>query len=109
MSSGRLAGMSVTGGVNTTLYTAPSNTAGAVPVTIGVANRTTKDAKIRIAIVAKGDTVSDDDWLEYDVTIRVGGVIERSDVNLAVGDFIVVYSDKSNITFTAWARQLGVY
>jgi hypothetical protein len=105
MSSGRLFGVTLVGGVNTTVYTAPSNIAGAIDVTVSLVNLTESDAEIRFGIVASGSTIDDADWFEYNSPLRVGGMIERSEISLAAGDFLVAYSDLSNVTVTGWAPQ----
>jgi hypothetical protein len=105
MSSGRLFGVTLISGVNTTVYTAPSNLAGSMEATVSLVNLTKSDAEIRFGIVASGSTIDDADWFEYDSPLRVGGMIERSEISLASGDFLVAYSNRSNITVTGWAPQ----
>ncbi len=104
-SSGRLGAVDVTGGVNTTLYTVPSTLAGSIEVTVLVCNRNDSDVKIRVAgLDGAIATLSNEDYIEYDVTLKPHGVFERSGIDMARSEVLGVYSDKSNVTFQARAR-----
>jgi hypothetical protein len=103
MSSGKIASVDLTGGVNTTLYTMPT-IAGSNKVTVGFSNRTDGDAHIRLALVGVDLSLTDADWLEYDMPLRKNGIIERSNIAMATGDYLVVYSDISKVSVTAWGE-----
>lgn len=100
---GKLGSVDILAGVNTLLYAV----SGRIPfyATISVVNRNDKDVKIRIAIV-DGLTVADltdDDYIEYDVTLRPNGVLERTNISININHCVVVYSDSSNVSFGMWA------
>lgn len=98
MPSGRLGAIGVQAGVNTLIYQAPGGMA--FNVTVRICNCNAIDVVIRLALT-DGDlaTLSSDDWLEYDVTIRANGLIERSSISMAGYQSIIGYSNTSNVTF----------
>ena len=102
MTLGRLAANSIPAGANTLIYTTPSRSSG-IEATVNICNRNTVDATIRLAIVPEYvDSLDMADYIEYDVVVRPGGVIERKGIQLIIGQSIVGYSDVSNVTFQMW-------
>lgn len=101
---GKLASVSPLAGVNTFLYS-PGKLG--FYATLAVANKNDYDVKIRIAIIdSETDDINDlaeDDWIEYDVTLRANGIIERDDIALKNRNSVIVYSDSSNVNFALWA------
>jgi len=103
MSLGRLAAVDINAGVNTLIYTVPERS-GEFSATLNICNRNDADVVIRFAIVdgVLADLV-DADWVEYDVTVRKGGLIERSGIKMKPGQSIIGYSATSNVNFSIWA------
>ena len=103
MTLGRLAAIDINAGINTLIYTVPERT-GEFSATFNICNRNDSDVVIRFAIV---DGVLADlaveDWTEYNITIRAGGLIERSELKMKSGQSIVGYSDSGNVGFQVWA------
>jgi len=103
MTLGRLAAVDIGAGTNTLIYTVPERS-GSFKATVNICNRNNSDAEIRLAIVDGG--VADlavADWIEYDIIIRSGGLMERTGLELTPEQSIVGYSDTSNVNFTVWA------
>jgi len=102
MASGRLAAIDMVGRVNTLIYTAVDPYS--FKVTISICNRNNSDVVIRLALV-DGVVVDLDnaDYIEYDVVIRAGGLIERPGIGMLEDQSLVGYSNKSNVSFTVWA------
>ena len=99
---GRLAAVEPSVGVNTLIYTTPPGSSG-ISATVSICNRNATDAVIRLAFVdgVVADLV-DADWIEYDVTIRAGGILERSDIRTTRGQSFVGYSNTANVNFQIW-------
>jgi len=103
MTLGRLSAIDIGAGTNTLIYTVPERS-GIFKATLNICNRNNSDADIRWAIVDGGvSDMTNADWIEYGVTIRAGGVVERLGLELTPGQSIVGYSDTSNVNFTVWA------
>ena len=102
MPSGRLSAIDIIAGVSTLIYSAPGGRA--IEVSVGICNRNTADARIRLALLDGGlETLAAEDYLEYNTVLRSGGVIERTDLKMAAYQSLVGYSDISNISFTVWS------
>jgi len=102
MTSGRLAAVDIAAGVNTSLYTTPE--AKPMEVTVNIANRNDKDVIIRLALLDGAiGTLDGSDYIEYDVTIRAKGLIERSGIQMSPHQSLVGYSDTGNVSFQVWS------
>lgn len=102
MTSGRLAAVNVDAGTNTLIYTI----AGSKPfsVTVNMCNRNSSDVTVRLALVdGVLANLSDEDYIEYDVVIRAGGLVERSGIDMTPGQSLIGYSNKGNVSFQVWA------
>jgi|LGOV01.1.fsa_nt_gb hypothetical protein len=98
MPSGYLASADVQAGINTLIYQAPGGRA--FNVTVRICNRNATNVAVRLALTSGGlDTLSDSNWLEYDVIIRANGSIERFNISMAGYQSIIGYSDTSNVSF----------
>ena len=101
---GKLASVSPEAGVNTFLYS-PGRIG--FYATLAITNRNDKDVKIRVAVIdSEDDDINDlavDDWIEYDVTLRANGLIERTDIAIKDRNSIIVYANTSNVNFALWA------
>lgn len=106
MSSGRLAAIDISAATNTTLYMPPSNIAGSLSVVVNVCNRNTTAIKYRIALLDGAiGTLSEEDYIEYDVEVKGNGLVRSGGIMMALGDVLVVYSDNSNVSFQAWGES----
>ena len=102
MPSGRLAAIDISAGISTLIYQMSGGRA--FEVTVGICNRTNDDALIRLALVDGGlSDLANEDYLEYDVVLRSGGVIERSELKMAAYQSLVGYSDITNVSFMVWS------
>jgi hypothetical protein len=71
---------------------------------VGICNRNNEDAVIRLALLNSGlETLAAEDYIEYDVVIRPGGVLERTDLKMAAYQSLVGYSDIANVSFSVWS------
>ena len=102
MSSGRLAVVNISAGTNTLIYTVAGSKS--FSVTVNISNRNDSDVVIRLAFVdgVLAD-LSDEDWIEYDVIVRTGGVIVRDGIEMTPRQSLIGYSNKSNVNFSVWA------
>lgn len=103
MTLGRLAAIDINAGISTLIYTVPEK-AGEFSAILNICNRNDSDVVIRFAVV-DGILIdlADEDWTEYNVTVRAGGGIERSELRMKSGQSIIGYSDTSNVNFQVWA------
>jgi len=103
MTLGRLSAIDISAGTNTLIYTVPERSTN-FSATVNICNRNDSDVVIRLALVdgVLADLV-DADYIEYDIIVRAGGLIERSDIRMVEGQSLVGYSDNSNVTFQVWA------
>lgn len=102
MSLGRLAAIDISAGTNTLIYTVPTKSVD-FSLTLNICNRNNSDVVIRFAFVDGVLTdLADEDWIEYDITIRAGGILERSSIKMVPGQSIIGYSDTKNVNFTVW-------
>jgi hypothetical protein len=98
MPSGRLGKAALVGGNDTTIYTAPAATI--TTATVSLCNRGPGDAQVRVAVSAAAAPLSDD-YIEYDVTLQPGGVLERTGVVCSTGERIIVRSTTNNVSARA--------
>ena len=96
MAIGYLGKTKLAANINTAVYSVPAGkftTANVAMCNIGDAS-----AKIRLAIVdgAAAD-LADEDYIEYDVDIPSGGVLERTGLTLSAGESVVAWADKNTI------------
>jgi len=100
--SGRLATADLVAGVTTVVYTAPGGKS--FNIKVNICNRNDSDVRIRLAFVNDGglDSLTEDDYLEYNVLLRANGLIIRDGINLAGYQSIIGYSDTGNVNFQVW-------
>lgn len=75
MSSGKLGTASTVTDSVISVYAVPSGKIATFNILI--VNRGTTSAKVSVAL-STDDTIGDDEWIEYDVTIPASGVLERT-------------------------------
>lgn len=99
MASGVYGKADLTASTWTTLVAAP--TAGTKVCTVNLSNRTGSSITVRIAL-ASTTTVTDADYLEYEVTLPANGVLERTGIVLDTSNGIQVYASGTGISAVAF-------
>jgi len=102
MATGRLGATTLSASTNATLYTVPADTFSVV--TVSICNRNGSDAQVRLALAA-ADTPTNDEYLEYDVTLVGNGVVERTGIVMDTGKKIVAYSSASNVSVVVYGIE----
>lgn len=89
---------------NTTIYTATGG--GAVVSTIFACNRSASDTtKFRIAVATTG-TPNNEDYIYYDLDIGPNDTFHATvGLTLAAGERIIVYADKTGMSFSAFGQE----
>lgn len=100
---GKLNSVNPSANTNTSLYAVTGRLG--FNATISASNRNNFDTLIRIAIVDSLtiSEIGDDDYIEYNVTLRPYGVLERSNVKIKQNKTVVVWSEYGNVSFGIWA------
>jgi glucose-6-phosphate dehydrogenase assembly protein OpcA len=92
---------------NTNVYTVPSATS-AVVSTIVVANRSASPATYRIAIRPAGETIANQHYVAYDVTVGASDSTTLTlGITLAATDVITVYASTANLTFSVFGSEIS--
>lgn len=102
MASGQLGSANVSATTNTAVYTVPSGKTSAF--TINLCNTSSVSVSVRVAL-AKTETPEAGEYIEYDVTIPAGGVLERGGVVLDATKNVVVYASASGINANVWGYE----
>jgi hypothetical protein len=102
MATGRLGVTDLAAATNTTLYTCPAGFFSVASVTI--CNRNASAVTVRLALTTSS-TVTDNAYLEYNVTIPANSVLERTGLVLAAGQLIVVYSSTTQVDAVAYGIE----
>jgi len=89
----------------TTLYTVPSGKT-AVISTLVVANLGTAGATYRIAIRIGGSTLSNEEYIAYDVALAANDSTALTlGITLAATDVVTVYASNANVAFNAFGDE----
>jgi hypothetical protein len=102
MATGRLGVTDLAATTNTTLYTCPPGFFAVASVTI--CNRNATAVTVRLALTTSS-TVTDNAYLEYNVTVPANSVLERTGLVLAAGQLIVVYSSSTLVDAVAYGIE----
>lgn len=86
------------GGVDTNLYTVPTGKNATVKVVF--ANRSTGDAKVRLAVSPDGAALVNAHYLTYDLTLSGNDATVSVVYTVGANDVVRVRSDNGNVTFT---------
>ena len=78
---------------NTTAY-GPVAAGKSAVVNINVSNRSTRGAKVRVAISTSAAPTAATDFIEYDIPVVAGGApLLRTGEVLKAGEYVVIYTD----------------
>jgi len=103
MPNGRLASLDITSAnTDTLLYTVPSTKTASF--TVCMTNRTASSVKVRIALT-DSTSITNDEYIAYDVTIHPYEVYERSGLVLYQGQYVYVRSATTGINAVAWGYE----
>lgn len=90
----------------TDIYTVPTSTE-AVISTIVVANRAASPATYRIAVRPNGDTLANQHYIAYDVSV---GASDSTTITLGItmdaADVITVYASTANLSFNVFGSEI---
>ena len=76
--------------------------------TITVANRSTSSASYRIALRKNGATLSNEQYVAYDVTVAANDTTAMTlGITLGAGDIVTVYTSTSNISFNLFGSEIS--
>ena len=104
MASGRLGAADLAATTNTSIYTVPASTVATVSV--NVVNRNATAVVIRLMHLNGAiGTLAVEDYIEYDVTLNAGGVLERTGIVMAATHVIGAYSDTANVTVQVYGWE----
>lgn len=108
MANGRLAQGTLTQNVQETIYTVGSgDSRGYAVIKLQMLNTGTTDANIRIAL--HDGTITNADYIEYDVPLVPKGYIERSGIVLGAGQSVALWcTNSSDVSFTLTGAQVAV-
>ncbi|KFE50256.1 hypothetical protein [Pseudomonas syringae] len=96
MKAGRLGAGSTTVNTLKKFYQVPDD-AKKTAVNINLCNRAPGAVKIRLAI-ALTDVPTDDDYVEYDETLKRGKPLERTGFALSPGERVFVWADSAAVS-----------
>lgn len=102
MPTGRLGAAAVAATTNTTIYTVPAGKTAVA--TVSLCNTSATAITVRLALSVSSTPV-DGEYIEYDVSIPAGGVLERGGIVLAATQNIVVRSSATGINATVWGYE----
>lgn len=102
MATGLLGQAALAATTYTSVYTVPASTF--TVFSVSVLNRGTSTASVRVAL-ADSTTPSNAEFIEYDVTIGAGGVLERTGIMMNAGKQLVVYASNSNISVSCFGIE----
>jgi hypothetical protein len=102
MATGTLGQAALAAATNTTVYTVPSATTATF--SLSVTNPNASVAVIRVAIAASG-TPAQSEYIEYDVALGAGDVLERTGLVASGDKNIVAYSSQANVTVNVYGYE----
>jgi hypothetical protein len=102
MATGTLGQAALTAATNTTVYTVPAATTATFSFSVTNPNATV--AVIRVAISASG-TPSQSEYIEYDVALGAGDVLERTGLVASSNKNIVAYSTQDNVSVNVYGYE----
>ena len=107
MASGRLGAVDIASSTNTSIYTVPASTV--VIVNVSICNRNSVAATVRLMHLDGAiGTLSNEDYLEYNVVMAPNGVLERTGIVMAATHVIGGFSFQSGVTFQVHGIERAV-
>jgi hypothetical protein len=105
MATGLLGQAALAAVTNTSVYTVPSNTF--TVFSVSVLNRSSSAAStIRIGLCASATPAANgSEWIEYDVSLDPGGVLERTGLMMNAGKILVVYASGAQVSVSAFGIE----
>ncbi|KRC36229.1 hypothetical protein [Acidovorax sp. Root219] len=101
MPQGKLFGLDLAAGADTTLY----NPAGVTTtLTLSLCNRTAVAVTVRVALAATAMPTSGD-WIEYDTYLAPAGVLERTAIVMGSGQFLVARASAAGVSAVGFGFQ----
>ena len=82
---------------------APS-VSGVKVTTLNVVNRSDANRKVRVALSAD-TTVTDEEYIEYNVTLPANGVLERTGIVCSSSNGLYVWADGASVTAVAYGMD----
>ena len=98
MATGRLGAEDLAATTYTTLYTVPADTFSVVTVNLLNRGSTAVNARIAVTTVGGPSAPSNQEFIEYDVSISGNGVLERTGLVLDAGKIVSVYASDTGIS-----------
>jgi hypothetical protein len=103
MATGRIATLDITSAsIDTLFYTVPSNKTSSFSLCF--TNRTSSTVFVRIAFTNSG-TITNDEYVAYDVAVYPNEVYERNGFVLVDGQFVYVRSTTTGVNVVAWGYE----
>tara|TARA_Y100000385_G_C12668827_1_gene457054 strand:+ start:185 stop:505 length:321 start_codon:yes stop_codon:yes gene_type:complete len=102
MASGILGQSAPSAGINSLIYTVPTDTVAYA--NLNVVNRGAADAVVRIALSATS-TPTTAEWVEYDTVIAAYGVLERTGFALQAGKKVVAFCDTADTSVAVYGVE----
>jgi hypothetical protein len=102
MATGKLAGVDIDAGTDTSIYECPETTFAVV--TVSVCNRGSTASNIRLAI-SDTSTPANTDFIEFDTSLSANGVLERTGIVLAAGQIIVARSSSASVSIVIYGIE----
>ena len=105
MATGLLGQAALAAITNTSVYTVPPNTF--TVFSVSVLNRSSSAAAtVRIALASLATPAANgSEWIEYDVSLDPGGVLERTGLMMNAGKILVVYTSGSQVSVSAYGIE----
>lgn len=101
--NGRINALDLAANTDATLF---NNTTGkSHVVTVSFCNRGAVAATIRLAHSASASPAAAD-YLEYGASLPANGVLERTGITVAVGQYLVVQSSAVNVSAVAFGMEI---
>jgi hypothetical protein len=102
MATGLLGQVALAATTYTSVYTVPASTF--TVFSVSVLNRASSTASVRVAL-ADSVTPTNAEFIEYDVPIGSGGVLERTGIMMNAGKQLVVYASNSSVSVSCFGIE----
>jgi len=102
MATGRLGIADLSSGIDTVVYTVPSDTF--TVATVSIANRTGSAITVRVAVASSASPAAGE-YIEYDSTIPANAVLERTGIVLKATENIAVRSSSASVSVVCWGIE----